>query len=156
MKNIFKLILAVGFCNLLGNIGSIFTAPNIAGWYATLAKPSFNPPNWLFGPVWTLLFSLLGVSLFLLIKDYRGLKTEKIALIFFTGQFVLNILWSVIFFGMRNPLLAFFEIIILWWFIFFTMIYFYRVSRPAGLLFIPYLLWVSFAAVLNFAIWTLN
>ncbi|NMB92300.1 MAG: tryptophan-rich sensory protein [Parcubacteria group bacterium] len=136
-------------------IGSSFTTPNIASWYRTLTKPSFAPPNWLFAPVWTILFVLMAVAAFLVYQK-REHSEVKGALIFYFVQLILNSLWSIIFFGLHNPQLAFFEIIVLWIFILVTLIKFYKIHRTAGLLLVPYILWVSFASILNCAVWLLN
>jgi len=155
-SNVLKLVAAVLFCQAAGFLGSLATTPSIGGWYKGLVKPSFNPPNWIFGPVWTTLYLLMGVALFLVWR--LGLKTEGVqaALILFLIQLALNTLWSILFFGLHQPLLAFIEIIALWAFILWTMIKFFGLSRPAGWLLVPYLLWVSFASVLNFFLWRLN
>jgi len=152
-SNILKLIAAVLFCQAAGFLGSLATTPSIGGWYKSLAKPSFNPPNWVFGPVWTTLYLLRGIALFLVWR--LGLKTEGVqaALILFLIQLALNTLWSILFFGLHQPLPALIEIIVLWAFILWTMIKFFGLSRPAGWLLVPYLLWVSFASVLNFFLW---
>jgi benzodiazapine receptor len=154
--DVFKLIVSIAVCQLAGLIGGIFTASSVETWYATLTKPSFNPPNWLFSPVWITLYALMGIALFLVWK--RGVHTEgvKKALSFFGVQLVLNTLWSVLFFGLKIPLLAFIEIVILWGFILITFLKFKKISRLTGILLIPYILWVSFAAVLNFFLWYLN
>lgn len=154
MKNVIKLIISLLLPQLAGGIGAIFTTPNISTWYANVNKPSFNPPNYLFGPVWTTLFLMMGISLYLIWTTKES--NNKKALTFFFLQLVLNTLWSILFFGLQNPLLAFLEIIILWVFILLTILNFYRLNKTAGLLLIPYILWVSFAGVLNFAIWQLN
>jgi tryptophan-rich sensory protein len=155
MKKSVLLVLCVVICLCAGAIGSFFTASSISTWYAGLNKPSFNPPSWIFGPVWTILYILMGVSLFLVVK--RGFsKKNKLALKFFGVQLVLNTLWSILFFGLRNPLLAFVDIILLWIFILLTILKFYRISKWSSYLLMPYILWVSFASVLNYAIWMLN
>ena len=153
---IIKLVAAILICQAAGIIGSVFTAPNIQTWYASVEKPPFNPPNWLFAPVWTVLFLLMGISLYL-VWD-KGVKNGKvrIALSVFAAQLVLNVVWSVLFFGLQSPLYAFVEIMILWIAIAFTIFTFYRISKRAGLILVPYLLWVSFAMVLNYYIWVLN
>ncbi len=153
-----KIIPLLGFLLLTfvaAFIGSSFTTPNIASWYSTLAKPSFAPPNWLFAPVWTILYILMAIAAFLIYQKREHFQAKS-ALIFYFVQLILNSLWSIIFFGMHNPQLAFFEIIVLWIFILVTLIKFYKIHRTAGLLFIPYLLWVSFASFLNLFIWLLN
>ena len=149
-----KLLPAVVICQLAGIIGSIFTMEAIPTWYATLVKPSFVPPNWLFAPVWTALYLMMGVALYLVVLK-KG-KAVDLAVKIFGVQLSLNILWSFIFFGQRNPMLAFFEIILLWLAILLTIVKFDKVSRPAALLMVPYLLWVTFAAYLNYSIWLLN
>jgi len=156
IKDILKLIASIFICQGAGIIGALFTMPTIRTWYETLNKPEFRPPNAVFGPVWTALFLLMGISLFLV--WHKGLESQgiKIALLVFLAQLILNIAWSVLFFGMRSPGLAFFEIIVLWAAIILTMVLFKRVSSVSAILLIPYMLWVGFAAVLNFAIWRLN
>jgi benzodiazapine receptor len=151
-----KLITSIVICQLAGVIGSIFTRPAIPTWYETLEKPSFTPPNGVFSPVWIILFVLMGIAAFLVWN--KGLSDEKvkIALGVFGVQLILNVLWSVMFFGLRSPLAGLIEISILWIAILLTILYFFKVSNMAGILLIPYVLWVSFAAVLNFSIWRLN
>jgi len=156
MKNIFRLTISILICQLAGIIGSIFTASSITGWYASLNKPSFNPPNWIFSPVWITLFLLMGISLYIVWSSKTKINYKKTAFIFFGLQLLLNSLWSIIFFGFQAPFYAFIEIILLWIFILFTIIVFYRISRLASYLLMPYILWVSFAAVLNFFIFILN
>ena len=156
MKNFFKLIVSILLPFIAGGIGSFFTMPNIPTWYATLNRPSLSPPNWIFGPVWTILYIIIGISLFLVWRNGLDKKGAKIALVIFLVQLVLNSLWSILFFGLQNPLFAFIEIIFLWIFILLMIISFYRISKVAGLILIPYILWVSFAGYLNFMIWILN
>jgi tryptophan-rich sensory protein len=150
-----KLVISIIICQLAGMIGSVFTMPAIPGWYANLNKPSFSPPNWLFGPVWILLYTLMGISLYL-VWNQKGSVGTKTALIFFAVQLGLNTLWSLIFFGLRLPLAAFLEILVLWLFILLTILKFFPISKVAAYLLIPYLLWVSFASLLNFYIFRLN
>ena len=151
-----KLIVSITICLFAGFLGSFFTIPAIPTWYATLAKPSFAPPNWLFFPVWTTLFVMMGISLYLVWR--RGLEGQQVknALVIFAVQLILNVLWSAAFFGLRSPLSGLIEISILWISIAFTIMIFMKISRTAGLLLIPYIIWVSFAAILNFMIWRLN
>ena len=156
MKKILKLIISIAICQVAGLIGSIFTMPQIENWYSDLSKPWFNPPNWIFGPVWTLLFLLMGIALFLVWSEAGDNRKKIKAVSVFSIQLLLNILWSVLFFGLNSPLSSFVEIIFLWVFILITLVYFYRVSKTAGLLLLPYLFWVSFASALNFFIWKLN
>ena len=156
MSNILRLVISIVICLAAGAVGSIFTADAIPGWYATLNKPSFNPPNWLFGPVWTLLYIMMGVSLFLIWKEGTGNALVKPALSIFIAQLVLNLLWSVVFFGMQSISGGLVIIILLWIAIIFTITKFQKISTTAGILLIPYLLWVSFASVLNFFFYRLN
>ena len=156
IKNILKLVYSIVICQLAGVIGSFFTFPSISTWYAALEKPSFNPPNWIFSPVWITLFILMGVSLYLVWIQGTKTKYAKMALALFGIQLSLNILWSIIFFGLKSPFFAFIEIVILWVAILLTILKFSKISKTAAYLLIPYILWVSFAAVLNFSIWVIN
>ncbi|MFA7662931.1 MAG: TspO/MBR family protein [Patescibacteria group bacterium] len=155
-KNFIKLIVCILVAELAGMIGSIFTTPAIPVWFAGLVKPALNPPAWLFAPVWTILFALMGIAVFLVWQ--KGLKRPEVkdALSIFIGQLVLNTLWSIIFFGMQNPMVAFIEVIILWVAILATIAIFARISKSAAWLLVPYILWVSFAAYLNYGLWILN
>ncbi|MFH0798112.1 MAG: TspO/MBR family protein [Candidatus Woesearchaeota archaeon] len=155
-KNYGRLILSILICQAAGWIGAIFTSSSVKLWYPYLAKPFFNPPSWVFGPVWTLLFLLMGVSLYIVWQNGSRSKYYGPAMFVFFAQLVFNIFWSVLFFGLKSPLAAFFEIIMLWSLIWAMIIVFRRISRTASNLQIPYLLWVSFAAVLNFCIYYLN
>lgn len=151
-----KLILALIVAQAAGVFGSFFTAPAIPSWYAGLAKPALAPPDWVFAPVWTALFLLMGIAAFLVWrKGWHG-REVRIGLSLFIAQLVLNVLWSFVFFGLRNPGLALAEIAVLWLAILATTIAFGKVSRVSALLLLPYLLWVAFAGSLNYAIWKLN
>lgn len=159
----FKLVITIGVSLSAGTIGSFFTTPAISsGWYAGIVKPALNPPAWVFGPVWTTLFVLMGIAAFLVWSSYAKVtdgqekKTIKIALVLFGIQLVLNTLWSIIFFGLHNLGGALVEIVFLWFSILAMIIAFAKISRPAAWLLVPYILWVSFAVYLNYAIWTLN
>ena len=156
IKDIGKLVLCVAACLAAGAIGSMFTRQAIPTWYATLEKPAFNPPNWVFAPVWTLLYILMGVAAFLVWRRGWENRQVKIALVAFLVQLILNASWSVVFFGLESPLYGLIVIAALWVAILFTTLSFYRISRVAGVLMLPYLLWVTFAAVLNESIWLLN
>lgn len=159
MKNFSRLVISIIICELAGIGGAFFTSPAVSSdWYKNLAKPGWQPPSWLFSPVWITIYALMGVALFLVWKEFSEdkKKEKKLAIIIFFIQLILNIFWSIIFFGMRSPGGAFFEIIFLWLAILITMIYFSKISRLAAWLFIPYILWVSFAAFLNFTIYSLN
>ena len=156
IPNVFKLIIAIVVSELAGIIGSVFTTPSITGWYAGIVKPALNPPAWVFGPVWTTLFALMGIAAFLVWKKGLDRRDVKIALGIFLGQLVLNTLWSIIFFGLHSPGGALVEIVFLWFTILATIIVFAKISKPAAWLLVPYILWVSFAGYLNFSIWQLN
>jgi benzodiazapine receptor len=153
--DILKLVASVILCQVAGFLGSLFTTPAIPTWYATLKKPFFNPPNWIFSPVWISLFILMGISLFFVWRRPDHPKF-KIAFIFFFVQLILNVLWSAAFFGLRSPLFGLIDIVLLWTAILVTIKSFFKVSKTAGLLLTPYLLWVSFAVLLNFVLWVLN
>jgi len=155
-KNILKLLSSILFCQLVGFIGSMFTAPYIKGWYAGLLKPSFNPPNWIFAPVWTALFFLMGISLYLILKKNLKDREVKKGLLVFLIQLILNVRWSFLFFYLQNPLSAFWNILLLWIAIALTIIQFYKIDKRAAYLLLPYLIWVTFASFLNFSIWQLN
>ena len=154
--NFYKLIVAIAVPELAGAVGSAFTLPSIASWYATLAKPELSPPNWVFGPVWTALYALMGIAAFLVWEKGLERKGARIALGVFLCQLVLNVAWSMIFFGLRSAGGALFEIALLWLAVLAAIAVFARISKPAAWLLVPYLLWVSFAAYLNYAIWILN
>jgi len=155
-RDILKLVVSIIACLAAGAIGSIFTRQAIPTWYATLEKPAFNPPNWLFVPAWTLLYLLMGIAAFLVWRKGLENRQVRIALIVFLVQLILNALWSVVFFGLESPLYGLIVIVALWVAILFTVLKFYRVSLAASVLLWPYLLWVTFAAVLNSSIWLLN
>jgi len=154
--NWLKLIIAILICQVAGLIGSVFTRNSVSTWYLTLQKPSFNPPNWIFAPVWTFLFLLMGIALYLVWSKRQNQKQKNKALVFFSLQLVLNIVWSFCFFYLHNPLAGLVEILILWIFILLTIIYFYKISRSAAYLLLLYIFWVSFAAVLNYYLYMLN
>lgn len=156
MDRALKLIGCIVGCELAGLLATPITAAAIPTWYASLEKPFFSPPNWVFGPVWTLLYLLMGVAVWLIWEHHRQTKAGRLAMQLFCVQLVLNFAWSIIFFGLRSPLLALIEIIILWITIFITLKKFYRLNKTAGYLLMPYLAWVSFATLLNAAIVMLN
>lgn len=151
-----KLIVSILIPQLAGLIGSVFTISSVRNWYPTLNKPGFTPPNWLFGPAWTLLFLLMGISLYLVWQKELETPGVKKALIIFGAQLVLNILWSVLFFGLQSPLLGLIDILPLIVLIILNIIQFKKINPTAGYLLIPYLAWTSFAAILNFSILILN
>jgi translocator protein len=154
--DLLKLVVCIVACQCAGLLGSVFTISAIPTWYATLQKPPFTPPNWLFGPAWTTLYLLMAVAAFIIWR--KGLNTQDVkkALVLFLVQLVLNALWSVIFFGLRSPFWGIVVIVALWIAILFTILKFFKLSTAAGALLIPYILWVSFASVLNISIWILN
>ena len=177
--NLKKLIISILICQMAGFVGSFFTTPKIQTWYDTINKPSFTPPGSFIGLVWTILFFLMGYSLYLVWdknwksevsekekkakywnkiteKLWKGEWREENAVLIFALQLVLNIFWSVFFFGLESPGLAFIEISMLWFAILFTIACFYRISKPAAYLLIPYIAWVSFAGFLNFTVWMMN
>ena len=154
--DILKLVASIILCQLAGLIGSLATVPAIPTWYESLKKPFFNPPNWIFGPVWTGLYALMGVSLFLAWQRRKDNSQVNIALVFFFLQLMLNVLWSIAFFGLRSPLLGLMDIVLLWTAILLTIRKFLNISRAAALLLVPYILWVSFAVLLNLSLWVLN
>ena len=178
-SNSSKLLISILICQLAGVIGSVFTSSSVYGWYESLIKPSIAPPNWIFAPAWIILFFLMGISLYLVWKKewkvkiseserkkiywncfskklWVGSWKEENAIMIFALQLFLNIWWSVIFFGLQSPPAAFFEIVALWIAILYTIVNFWRISRKAAYLLIPYIIWVSFAVVLNFLYWQLN
>ncbi len=142
------LILFIAICLGAGGVGSIFTTSAIPTWYATLIKPSFSPPNWIFAPVWTILYILMGISAYLIRKSS--------VLRLFWIHLVVNVLWSYLFFGLRNPLYGLICILLLWGLIVAIIYRFYRIDKLAAWLLYPYLAWVTFAAFLNYNIWILN
>jgi tryptophan-rich sensory protein len=154
-RGFFSLPVFLIACLATGFAGALFTASSVNTWYAGLEKPAFTPPNWLFAPVWTTLYVLMGISGWLVWRKRRELDV-RITLVLFAIQLLLNLLWSLIFFGLRLPAWAFLEIIILWLAIALYAAAALRISKAASLLFLPYLAWVGFAAVLNYFLWMLN
>lgn len=154
--DIILLLASIIVCEFAGIIGSIFTAKSIPTWYKGLKKPSFNPPNWLFAPAWTTLYLLMGILLFLVLQEGLGNPQVQISLVVFAVQLVLNVSWSIIFFGRRSLKGGLATILVLWLAIFFSIISFLQVSVLAALLLVPYILWTSFATVLNYSVLKLN
>ncbi len=156
VSDIVSLVVAIIIPLVVGGLGGAATASAIPTWYQSLDKPAWNPPNWVFGPVWTLLYVLMGVAAWLVWR--RGWDNPQVqgALAIFGIQLLLNLFWSLIFFGLRSTGWAVLEIVVLWGFILATVVQFYRLESVAGLLLIPYQLWVTFAAALNAAVWQLN
>lgn len=156
MKDFTKLCISVVGCELVGLISTPFTISAIPQWYSTLQKPFFAPPNWIFGPVWTLLYFLMGISFYLIWKQLKQKKFIQRAKLYFLAQLVLNFLWTPIFFGLHTPLFGLIIIVCMWMAIVLTIKKFYQLSHVAAYLLIPYILWVSFATLLNAAIVVLN
>ena len=150
------LIGSVLLCNCAGLLGSLFTTTGPGSWYSTLIKPAFNPPSWIFAPVWTLLYILMGISLYLVIMEGMKGRDVRIPLLIFATQLILNILWSYAFFGLESTFFGLLVIILLWISIVATMILFYPVRKAATWLLVPYILWVSFATILTYTIYSLN
>ena len=155
-NDLLKLILCIIICEGLGSSGSIFTSMSVSTWYSTLVKPWFAPPGGVIAVIWTVLFMLMGISLFLVWREGLDRPGVKAAIYIFAAQFVVNIAWSAAFFGMRSPLNGLIVIVLLWLMILLTIIKFWRVSKNAALLLVPYILWVSIAMFLNYSILVLN
>jgi len=159
-SNIVRLVSSIALCFAAAALGSLFTMTQIATWYAGLHKPTFSPPNWIFGPVWTILYILMAIAMYLVwnykTKNRVEHESRTTGLLYFFIQLTCNSLWSIIFFGLHAPLAAFIVILFLWIFIYLSMQKFFKVSKTAGQLLIPYLVWVSFASILNLSIILLN
>ena len=138
---------------VLGTFPSLFVTAQ-SSWYGALIKPAINPPDWIFGPVWTVLYILMGIALFLVIESESSYRAMALKL--FWVQLVLNVTWTFMFFGFESPLLGLINIVALWILIIATIFYFFAISKTAGWLLVPYIVWVSFAMFLNFSIWSLN
>jgi tryptophan-rich sensory protein len=151
-KQILKLLASIALCQLAGIIGGFFTASSVSTWYASLIKPFFNPPNFLFGPVWITLYTLMGISLYLVLET----SFDKKAISVFAVQLFLNSIWSIGFFGFQSTFLGLIIIIPLWFAILYTILLFRKISKTSAYLLIPYIIWVSFAACLNYALLVLN
>ena len=150
--DVLQLIVSIVICEGIGLLGGALTARSIPTWYKKLRKPSFNPPNQIFAPVWTVLYLMMGISLYLV----WNAGAPQLAIVLFGAQLLANFLWSLLFFGAHKPLLAFIDIIVMWLLILATILVFYPVSPLAAYLLIPYLLWVGFASALNYEIVVLN
>jgi benzodiazapine receptor len=156
LNDIIKLVISILASLAAGGIGSLFTFKAIPTWYAGLKKPPYTPPNWAFGPVWTTLYILMGISVFLVWQNGLAINGVLLAFTLFWIQLALNALWSVIFFGMKSKGGGVITIIVLWLLILATMITSFRVSGWAGALLVPYIVWVSIASYLNIGVWLLN
>jgi len=155
-KKVLRFIISIIICQSAGIFGSLFTFEAVPDWYITLEKPFFAPPNWIFGPVWIILYFLMGVSLYIVWKDELKSKTRNVFFVVFAIQLILNALWSLLFFGLRSPLLGLIDILILDVMLVVTIFYAKRVSKYAAMLLIPYMVWIIIASVLNYAILVLN
>lgn len=156
MKNWVKGLISIAAPQVVAAIGAYFTVTGIGSWYSHLNKPSWNPPNYVFGPVWMVLYILMGVSLFLVWKSTATASYKKTAIGLWCIQLLLNLCWSFIFFNQHLIGAAFIEIVFLWIFIVATIIAFSKISRLAAWLLVPYISWVTFAALLTYAVWRLN
>lgn len=156
MNNIAKLVISITIPLAIGATAGFFTVTGVDSWYQTIHKPSWNPPNWVFGPVWTTLYVMMGIALYLIWKSGAAASLKKTAIILFTIQLTLNFFWSFIFFDQRQIGWAFVEIIAMLLMILLTIFAFARVSKAAAWLMVPYISWVSFASILNYSIWRLN
>ena len=156
MRKPIRLIVAVLLPVLVGAVSGLFTASSVKTWFVTLNKPSFNPPSYVFAPVWTTLYIMMGIAFYLVWVSVTDKEQQRKAMTVYFIQLFLNFCWSFIFFYKQRPDLAFIDIVFLWISIVATLVLFYRISKPAGWLLVPYLLWVSFASALNYAIWQLN
>lgn len=156
MNNAWKLIISISIPLVLGSLSGLFNVSAIDGWYQTVNKPSWNPPNWIFGPVWTTLYVMMGIALYLIWKAEASAILKKTAISLFVIQLVLNFFWSFIFFNQQEIGWALVEIIAMWVFILLTIFAFANINKMAAWLLVPYISWVSFAAILNYTIWQLN
>ncbi|RYZ62125.1 MAG: tryptophan-rich sensory protein [Chitinophagaceae bacterium] len=156
MKNWMKLLISIGVPVAVGAIAGFFTATGSNSWYQTIEKPSWQPPGWLFGPVWTTLYILMGIALYLVWKSNASPKVKRMAITLWVIQLVFNFFWSFIFFSQHQIDWALAEILVLWFFILLTIIYFARISKLAAWLLVPYISWVSFASLLTYTIYKLN
>lgn len=156
MKPIFKLIISLAIPLAVGALGALFTSESVNGWYTTLQKPSFNPPNWLFAPVWTVLYILMGIAFYIIWKSHSKLNKRYTGYTYYWLQLILNFFWTFIFFGQKNIGLALLDIVLLFIMVASTIMSFRKISKTAAWLLAPYICWVAFAMALNFALWKLN
>lgn len=156
MSNVLRLIISIAIPLIIGGLSGFFTATGVDSWYQTILKPSWNPPSWIFGPVWTALYVMMGISLYLVWKSNVEQNIKKKAITFFALQLTLNFFWSLIFFMLHSPGWALVEIVVLWLFILLTIFAFAKSSKAAAWLLVPYISWVSFASILTYTIWQLN
>lgn len=155
-NDLFRLILSIIICQMAGAIGSALTAGSVTEWYPTLIKPSFTPPGSIIGLIWIILFTLMGISLFLVWREAHENPAARTALFFFAVQLIVNVLWNAAFFTLRSPANGLVVIAILWTLIVITIVKFWPINKKAALLLVPYICWVSIAAYLNYLLWALN
>lgn len=156
MRKFFPILVGIVVCELVGLVGTFLTIEAIPKWYATLNKPFFSPPNWIFGPVWTILFAAMGIAAGLVWNSNKKFKEKYRAEVFFGVQLAFNFMWSILFFGLRSPILGMMDLVGLWILIALTIVNFKKINPLSAWLLVPYLFWVSFASVLNLAIVLLN
>lgn len=155
-RDLVKLVTSIAVCLVIGSIGYIFTVESIQTWYPTIEKPAFAPPDSVLVPVWTILFVLMGIAAFLVWRQGLKRRGVTIALVIFSAQLIINVIWSVVFFGLRSSHYGMLVILALWVMILLSLIMFFKISRESGLFMLPYFIWVSYAAILNVAIWALQ
>lgn len=156
MKSVYKLLIAIAIPMAVGAVAGYFTAGSVNGWFSTLTKPSFNPPKWVFAPVWTALYIMMGISFYLIWQSHAKLEKRYTGYTYYWLQLALNFLWSLLFFYLHRPDLALIDIVLLFIIIASTIFSFRKVSKTAAWLLLPYIFWVAFATALNFEIWRLN
>lgn len=156
MNNALKLIISTAVPLIVGFTASFFTITAVGSWYQTINKPSWNPPDWIFAPIWTTLYIMMGIAFFLVWRTLADKSVKRSAIILFILQLIANFFWSFIFFNQHQIALAFAEIIVLWLLILLTIFSFAKVSKLAAWLLVPYIIWVSFASILTYTIWQLN
>jgi len=156
MRNWVKLVIGIAIPVAVGAVAGLFTRPEIDGWYQTINKPSWQPPNWVFGPVWTALYIMMGVALYLVWRSDAPAKIKRAAIVLWAVQLVFNFFWSYIFFRQHQIDWALGEIIVLWFFILLTILAFAKINKTAAWLLVPYISWVTFASILTYTIYQLN
>ncbi len=156
IRKALRLMFAVALCEIAGLVGAFYTSQAIPTWYAGLIKSELTPPSWIFAPVWTTLFALMGIAVFIIWHKGPRRTDVRVAVVFFAMQLILNVAWSYIFFGMHAPGKALIDILLLWSMIMLTTLTFHPISKIAAWLMVPYLLWVTFAAYLNLTVWLFN
>ena len=156
IREIPRLVISILIVFLAGSVGTLYTLKEITTWYVYLAKPGWTPPNWVVGPIWSTLYILIGTALFLIWRKGLGRKDVQIAIVVFAVQLAINVVWSVVFFGGHNIFGGLVLVLLLWIAIFINILVFYRISKPAGILLVPYLIWVSIASYLQYNLFILN